>query len=586
MARGKIIGEVNLPTKTALYTGLETDSAYTTVNNEEKTISVDLKESFITDRIVLTDANQEIAGYKNFTDHLMVTGSLSSDLVPSGNGDHNLGSSEHTWDDFYINGAINKNENGFGFKLPSSGALNSNSYLATDADIDQLHDDIGNAFREIDNINDTKANKSNTVTIDTNQTITGEKTFHNPTVFDDTATFKDSCQFRADTLFKNLNYCPVKIHFDSFQSPFLTILEDSTQNNASFCFDGEIDYDGVTYRFPALKSGTIALVSDITDEDQVITGTKTFSEIRIGGEPGGSYLWGAIGLWNQDTRSYDYIYGGSDGGDFSIPSINSLAVAAQLQIPTIITKSNSNYGLELPETEEWTSNKTIATTDDLTGFVHLGTSSSPSNEDIYGAKTFKSSSLPYEYTNEIEASQIEFKYTNIYLQNTATYTFNGINLNGLNNHITLENPYGQYFSIYDDSGDTGKFAIAQKRNSSNTYYNYLPDKTGTLATTDDCGTKLYKHEIIGMTSNIAEVGLVLITDSSTAITTQQQLLTAIQYGKVGILLDGYIDDVISQAFKICNWSGDLTMMGINSSDEIGLHIFSISGSLTDTVTPL
>ena len=101
------------------------------------------------------------------------------------------------------------------------------------------------------------------------------------------------------------------------------------------------------------------------------------------------------------------------------------------------------------------------------------------------------------------------------------------------------------------------------------------------------GTQLYKHEIIGSTSGNQEVGLILITDTSTAITSQVQLVGTIQYGNVFILIDGYIDEVMSQAFKICDWSGDLTMMGIDSNtDQISGHIFTISGSLTDTVTPL
>ncbi len=512
MARGKIIGEVNLPTKTALYTGLETDSAYTTVNNEEKTISVDLKESFVTDRVVLADANQEIAGYKNFTDHLMVTGAVSSDLIPSGNGDHNLGSYEHSWGDFYINGAINKNTDGFGFKLPSSGALNSNSYLATDYDIDMLENDISNISSEVTSLNYEKADKSNTVTTDTDQTISGLKTFDSSVKFTDTVTFdsnvdfKDNSKFYQATTFEDFESCPVKINFDSFSSSFLTVWEQSTDSHAYFRFNDELSNDR-TISFQN-KSGTVALTSDLNNlvtlnTNQTITGVKTFSEeLNLGGNPG----LGMLGLYNQETHRYDYLVGGSDGGDFQIPSIGKLAVE-YLTVPHVMSKWDNQYGLELPDSEEWTSNKTIATTDDLTGFVHLGTSSSPSNEDIYGAKTFKSSSLPYEYANEVGASQIEFKYTNIYLQNTATYAFNGINLNGINTHITLENSYGQYFSIYDDSGESGKFAIAQRPNSSNTYYNYLPNKTGTLATTDDCGTKLYRHhfDIILQTTDLPTI---------------------------------------------------------------------------------
>ena len=284
MANAKIIGEVNLPTKTALYTGLETDSAYTTVNNEEKTISVDLKESFITDRIVLTDANQEIAGYKNFTDHLMVTGDVSSDLIPSGNGDHNLGSYEHPWSDLNISGVINKNTDGFGFKLPSSGALNSNSYLATDYDIDMLENDISNISGQITE----KADKSNTVTTDTNQTIAGVKTFDDIVTFDSTVDFKDNSTF-----------------------------------------------------YQAIKS---------------------YQEINLGGDPEVGRT-GMLGLYNQETRRYDYLVGGSDGGDFQIPSMNKLAIN-YLTVPYVMSKWDNQYGLELPDSGEWTSNKTIATTED------------------------------------------------------------------------------------------------------------------------------------------------------------------------------------------------------------------------------
>ena len=49
MATGEIIGKVNIPTKTALYEGIETDTASVLVDNVNKTIAVNVNTNLVTD---------------------------------------------------------------------------------------------------------------------------------------------------------------------------------------------------------------------------------------------------------------------------------------------------------------------------------------------------------------------------------------------------------------------------------------------------------------------------------------------------------------------------------------------------------
>ncbi|MCR4661679.1 MAG: hypothetical protein K5765_06770 [Clostridia bacterium] len=62
---------------------------------------------------------------------------------------------------------------------------------------------------------------------------------------------------------------------------------------------------------------------------ETITGDKTFQNgLKVGGNSGVNQ----IGLWNQDTEQYDYIYGGTDGGDFAFPSTNKLGIDNELKL--------------------------------------------------------------------------------------------------------------------------------------------------------------------------------------------------------------------------------------------------------------
>ena len=76
-----------------------------------------------------------------------------------------------------------------------------------------------------------------------------------------------------------------------------------------------------------------------------------------------------IGLYNFDTQQYDYIYGGTDGGDFFVPSIKKFGIDLELILNGKITTPNNNYGLIMPDATSWNANKTIASEEYVLGAI-------------------------------------------------------------------------------------------------------------------------------------------------------------------------------------------------------------------------
>lgn len=129
-----------------------------------------------------------------------------------------------------------------------------------------------------------------------------------------------------------------------------------------------------------------------TDTAQIISGVKTFSSgpvlnngVALKGKGGGSDTAernligvesGDIGISLGDVTSNIIVSTVSDG-NFRPSTSNytnlgtSNAVWKNLFLGGFIGPSNASYGLALPSTSGWTANKTIATVDDLSGYLPL-----------------------------------------------------------------------------------------------------------------------------------------------------------------------------------------------------------------------
>ena len=70
-----------------------------------------------------------------------------------------------------------------------------------------------------------------------------------------------------------------------------------------------------------------------------------------------------VGLYNQDSREFDYIRPGTDGGDFNC--IHTDTFGAYELRTTKICDYFGGYGLSMPDTENWEADKTLTAEEDL-----------------------------------------------------------------------------------------------------------------------------------------------------------------------------------------------------------------------------
>jgi len=244
-----------------------------------------------------------------------------------------------------------------------------------------------------------------------------------------------------------------------------------------------------------------------------------------------------------------------------------------------INENQDGYGLRLPDTSDYSDNHTIATINDVpddSNLVHKGTSSSLSNEDIYGTKKWKSGNIILgDASQDTDHSQVTI--TKDAISKNAGAGGNAFYL-GDN---TLKLGYAATETTYKI--ELNADAIVKKTNPSTTYTYTFPTKTGTIALTSDCGTKLYKHSIsIGGVAG----SLNLYTTSDVKFTTMAQVSSCINYSyfKSGIYLNGNFGGPSSLLTVFAVNAG--AIVGLNYSNAIATISYSSSATITDTVTAL
>lgn len=240
----------------------------------------------------------------------------------------------------------------------------------------------------------------------------------------------------------------------------------------------------------------VALDQDVvhTTGDEEIYGEKSFG----GTVEFGSYSGGAGGFLSEGSISSNTLVSldiaanhqlalSADGypgqavsgfnfKDYYKPSGSSTTYISSYRFPNK-TAENKSY--------------IIATTDDVpddSNLVHKGTSSSLSNEDIYGTKKWKSGNIILgDASQDTDHSQVII--TKDAISKNAGAGGNAFYL-GDN---TLKLGYAATETTYKI--ELNADAIVKKTNPSTTYTYTFPTKTGTIALTSDCGTKLYRHRL-------------------------------------------------------------------------------------------
>ena len=329
---------------------------------------------------------------------------------------------------------------------------------------------------------------------------------------------------------------------------------------------------------------SVALDQDVVHKtgDEEIYGEKSFGgTLEFGsysGEAGGFLSEGSISSSSLNSLNIEAIYNlnltansypgiatsGFSFKDYYKPSGSSTTYISSYKFPNK-TAENKSY--------------IIATTDDVpddSNLVHKGTSSSLSNEDIYGTKKWKSGNIILgDASQDTDHSQVTI--TKDAISKNAGAGGNAFYL-GDN---TLKLGYAATETTYKI--ELNADAIVKKTNPSTTYTYTFPTKTGTIALTSDCGTKLYKHAIsfTGVTG-----ALTLYTTGDEKFTTVNEIANCVGYSnfKNGIFLHGKFDGPSSLLTILCVNAG--AVVGINYSNAISTISLVSATAMTDTVTAL
>ena len=220
---------------------------------------------------------------------------------------------------------------------------------------------------------------TNYVTTDTTQTVTGAKTFNNHTVFS----------------YSGLDD-PIESQYTS-GAGFLKFSLSGGQSNYGHLTAGALT-DSRTYTFPD-KSGTIAMTSDIPSSANFVT-TNTTQVIESA---------------NKEFRNSNIYLTGNNYGQSALYFNNSIILKPDTNNKLLVQSSNldvtgDTYGVLFPDTHSYTSNKTLATTDDIPSLTNYVTTNT--TQSISGNKTFTGS----VEIDTLEVEQLSFSGASVHAE--------------------------------------------------------------------------------------------------------------------------------------------------------------------------